>query len=69
MADLAAERSIHAKSYLVREKGIDPARIQVRTSKAMPGELDSYLVPADAKFDSDVPGTSVVDDSFVRPER
>lgn len=67
--DLAAERSIHAKSYLVREKGIDPARIQVRTSKATPGELDSYLVPPGAAFDSDVPGTSVVDDSFVRPAR
>jgi hypothetical protein len=67
--DLAAERSIHAKSYLVREKGIDPARIQVRTRKGAKGALDSYLVPAGANFDGDVPGTSVVDDSFVRPAR
>lgn len=64
----AAQRAVNTKSYLVTEKGIDPTRISVRTGNSGANEVEDYLVPAGANFDADVPGTTPVDESVVRPQ-
>jgi len=64
-ANLAAQRAVNTKDYLVKEKGIDASRIQVRTGSAGAKEVENYLVPAGATFDTDVPGTTAVDESTV----
>jgi len=64
--NLAAQRAVNTKDYLVKEKGIDASRIQVRTGNAGAKEVDNYLVPAGASFDSDVSGTTAVDESAVK---
>jgi outer membrane protein OmpA-like peptidoglycan-associated protein len=68
MADLAAQRAVNTKDYLVKEKGIDASRISVRTGTQSANEVENYLVPAGATFDSDVPGTTAVDESTVKPQ-
>jgi outer membrane protein OmpA-like peptidoglycan-associated protein len=67
-ADLAAQRAVNTKGYLVTEKGIDASRISVRTGSSGANEVQDYLVPAGANFDSDVPGTTAVDESMVKPQ-
>jgi len=66
--DLAAERAVNAKDYLVTEKGIDAARIGVTTGTADGQQLEDYLVPAGADFTADVAGTTPVDESAVKPQ-
>jgi outer membrane protein OmpA-like peptidoglycan-associated protein len=66
--NLAAQRAVNTKDYLVKEKGIDASRIQVRTGTAGAQEVENYLVPAGANFDTDVPGTTAVDESAVQPQ-
>ncbi|MGB6134411.1 MAG: hypothetical protein WBG54_21730 [Acidobacteriaceae bacterium] len=61
--ELAGQRAVNTKDYLVTEKGIDASRIQVRTGSAGQNEVEDYLVPAGANFDNDVPGTTAVDES------
>ena len=63
---LAAQRAVNTKDYLVKEKGIDPSRISVRTGTQGNKEVENYLVPAGATFDNDVPGTTAVDESTVK---
>ncbi len=58
---LKGERAINAKAYLVKEKGIDPSRIEVRTGNAGTPSVVNYLVPSGATFDNDVPDTSPVE--------
>ncbi len=65
---LAAQRAVNAKDYLVKEKGIDPSRVSVRTGTKGANEVDDYLVPAGANFDNDVPSTTAVDESAVKPQ-
>jgi outer membrane protein OmpA-like peptidoglycan-associated protein len=65
-AELAAHRAVNTKGYLVTEKGIDASRIQVRTGTNGTNEVEDYLVPAGATFDTDVPGTTAVDESAVK---
>lgn len=67
-ANLAAQRAVNTKDYLVKEKGIDASRIQVRTGTAGAQEVENYLVPAGANFDTDVPGTTAVDESTVQAQ-
>ncbi|HVW76793.1 MAG TPA: hypothetical protein VHB45_04215 [Alloacidobacterium sp.] len=67
-ANLAAQRAVNTKDYLVKEKGIDASRIQVRTGSAGAKEVENYLVPAGANFDSDVPSTTAVDESTVKAQ-
>ena len=64
-ADLAAQRAVNTKAYLVTEKGIDASRISVRTGTADANQVQNYLVPAGATFDNDVPGTTAVDESAI----
>jgi hypothetical protein len=66
--DAAAQRAVNAKAYLVTEKGIDASRISVRTGNSGANEVQDYLVPAGANFDTDVPGTTAVDESVVKPQ-
>ena len=66
--DMAAQRAVNTKAYLVTEKGIDASRISVRTDSTGTNEVQNYLVPAGANFDTDVPGTTQVDESRVKPQ-
>jgi outer membrane protein OmpA-like peptidoglycan-associated protein len=68
MPDLAAQRAVNVKAYLVTEKGIDASRISVRTGTTGTDEVDNYLVPAGASFDKDNPGTTPVDESTVKAQ-
>jgi hypothetical protein len=64
-ADLAAQRAVNTKAYLVTEKGIDASRVSVRTGTQDANQVQNYLVPSGATFDNDVPGTTPVDESAV----
>ncbi len=66
---LATQRAVNAEQYLVTEKGIDPSRIDVRTSKAGTRSVMNYMVPSGASFDSDEPGTVEVDTATVKAQR
>ncbi|HEY0784570.1 MAG TPA: hypothetical protein VGD62_01790, partial [Acidobacteriaceae bacterium] len=65
---LAAQRAVNTKDYLVKEKGIDASRISVRTGTKGANEVDNYLVPAGATFDTDMPGTTAVDESGMKAQ-
>jgi len=65
---LAAQRAVNTKDYLVTEKGIDASRVQVRTGTNGQNEVEDYLVPAGANFDNDVPSTSPVDENAVKAQ-
>ncbi len=64
-AKLAPMRAVNTKEYLVKEKGIDASRISVRTGTQGNKEVENYLVPAGATFDTDIQGTTAVDESAV----
>jgi hypothetical protein len=66
--DLAAQRAVNTKNYLVTDKGIDAARIQVKTDNSGQNEVQDYLVPAGANFDTDVPGATAVDENAVKSQ-
>jgi outer membrane protein OmpA-like peptidoglycan-associated protein len=66
--NLAAQRAVNTKDYLVKEKGIDASRISVRTGTTGTNEVDNYLVPAGASFDTDVTGSTAVDESSVKAQ-
>jgi len=66
--DLAAERAVNVKDYLVTEKGIDASRISVATGTADDQKVENYLVPAGANFAADVQGTTPVDETVVKPQ-
>ncbi|HVP53007.1 MAG TPA: OmpA family protein, partial [Terriglobales bacterium] len=55
---LAAERAANAKAYLVKEKGIDASRIEIRTGSGGGMKADIWFVPAGASVN--LPGTQVV---------
>jgi outer membrane protein OmpA-like peptidoglycan-associated protein len=61
-ADLAAERAVNTKAYLVTEKGIDPSRIVVGTGTDDAKSVTDTLVPAGA----DAPSVTPVDESAVK---
>jgi outer membrane protein OmpA-like peptidoglycan-associated protein len=68
VADLAAERAVNVKDYLVTEKGIDASRISVATGTADAQAVEPYLVPSGATFAADVQGTTPVDESLVKAQ-
>jgi outer membrane protein OmpA-like peptidoglycan-associated protein len=55
---LAAQRALNSKAYLVKEKGIDPSRIEVRAGSEPGTTADIWIVPAGATFNEQ--GTSPV---------
>ena len=61
---LAAQRAQNTKTYLVKEKGIDPSRIEVRTGSDSSMQTDIWIVPAGATFNGD--GTEVVSERATR---
>jgi outer membrane protein OmpA-like peptidoglycan-associated protein len=67
VVDLAAERAVNTKSYLVTEKGIDASRISVATGTTDGQKVEDYLVPSGATFTDDVTGTTSVDEAVVKP--
>jgi hypothetical protein len=67
-AEMAAQRAVNTKDYLVTEKGIDASRISARTNNSGTNEVQNYLVPSGANFDTDVPGTTAVDEASVKPQ-
>ena len=56
-----AQRCVSARTYLVEQKNIDSARVDLRTSDAKGPSIQSYLVPAGANFDSDQPASAELD--------
>jgi hypothetical protein len=48
----AAERTLNARQYLVQEKGIDPARIEVRIGEPTGKTVTNTLVPTGALFNN-----------------
>jgi hypothetical protein len=67
--NLAAQRAVNTKDYLVTEKGIDPSRISVATSSTDDQKVEDYLVPSGADFGTDVTGTSPVDETMVKAQK
>ena len=64
----AAQRAVNTKEYLVTDKGIDPSRISVATCSGDDQKVENYLVPSGADFNSDVQGTTPVDESTVKAQ-
>jgi len=60
--DMAAQRAVNTKDYLVKEKGIDASRISVATGATDDQTVEDYLVPAGATFSVSV---TPVDESSV----
>jgi hypothetical protein len=65
--DVAGERAVNTKEYLVTEKGIDPSRVSVAIGTTDGQTVEDYLVPAGATFTVDVTGTTPVDETVVKP--
>ena len=51
--NLAAQRAVNTKDYLVTEKGIDASRITVYTAPADGKKVEDYLIPSGATFTMD----------------
>jgi hypothetical protein len=66
--NLAAQRAVNTKEYLVTDKGIDASRVIVMTGSTDGQTVEDYLVPSGATFTNDVQGTTPVDESAVKPE-
>jgi hypothetical protein len=66
--NLAAQRAVNTKQYLVTDKGIDPSRISVAMGATDERKVENYLVPSGATFAADVNGTTAVDESTVKPQ-
>jgi len=65
--DLAVQRAVNTKDYLVTEKGIDASRISVATGTTDGQKVEDYLVPSGANFATDVAGTTEVT-AAVKPQ-
>ena len=60
---LAAERVVNTRAYLSKEKGIDPSRIDIRTSATPGRDVETYLLAPGATWDQ--PIDQVVDETKV----
>lgn len=60
----AAERALNARQYLVHEKGIDPARIELRVGDTSGRSVNDVLVPAGATFNDT--NTQLFDESTIK---
>ncbi len=52
-ASLAAERAVNVKQYLTAEKGIDPARVQVRATDGGARSVTSIFLPIGSSFNEE----------------
>ncbi len=69
--NLAAQRAVNAKAYLVQEQGIDPSRVEVRQGTGQQKVADIVWVPqgADENACADLQNTTPVDESVVKPNQ
>jgi OmpA family len=69
--DLAAQRAVNAKAYLVQEQGIDPGRIEVRKGTGKDHVADIFWVPQGADINTAplLQGTTAVDETTVKPSQ
>ena len=67
--NLAAQRAVNAKAYLVQQQGIDPSRISVLQGTGQQKVADIIWVPqgADESKCADLQNTTAVDESVVKP--
>ncbi len=67
--DLAGQRAVNAKAYLVQQQGIDPSRVDVRQGTGQQKVADIIWVPqgADENACADLQGTTQVDESVIKP--
>jgi len=70
--DLAAQRAVNAKAYLVQQQGIDPSRIDVRSGTGQSMTADIIWVPQGADENNattcpQLQNTTQVDESVVKP--
>ena len=67
--NLAAQRAVNAKAYLVHEQGIDPSRVDVRQGTGQEKVADVIWAPrgADENACADLQNTTPVDESVVTP--
>ncbi len=67
--DLAAQRAVNAKAYLVQQQGIDPSRVEVRKGTGKDHVADIFWVPQGANTANSpaLQGTTAVDESVVTP--
>ena len=67
--NLAAQRAVNAKAYLVQQQGIDPSRVEVRQGTGQQKVADIVWVPqgADENACTDLQNTTPVDESVVTP--
>jgi hypothetical protein len=63
-AQAAAERALNIRQYLTQEKGVDPARIYVRTGDTSGRTARTTLVPAGATFNP--AGTETFDEGSIK---
>jgi outer membrane protein OmpA-like peptidoglycan-associated protein len=64
---IAEQRAVNTKAYLTKEKGIDPARIEVRTGNAGTKTAEIWIVPPGATFSQ--AGTQTFDEAKVKVGR
>jgi outer membrane protein OmpA-like peptidoglycan-associated protein len=66
--NLAAQRAVNAKAYLVQQQSIDPNRVEVRTATSQQKAADIVWVPqgADENTCTDLQNTTPVDKSTVK---
>ncbi len=69
--NLAAQRAVNAKAYLVQQQGIDPSRVEVRQGTGQQKVADIVWVPqgADENACADLQNTTPVDESVVKPSQ
>ncbi len=69
--NLAAQRAVNAKAYLVQQQGIDPSRVEVRQGTGQQKVADIIWVPqgADENACADLQNTTPVDESLVKPSQ
>ena len=60
----AAERAMNTRAYLANEKGIDPSRVDVRTSTTPGRQVQTYLLAPGAVFDQPTEGR--IDESKIK---
>lgn len=67
--NLAGQRAVNAKAYLVQQQGIDPSRVEVRQGTGQQKVADIVWVPqgADENACADLQNTTPVDETMVKP--
>jgi outer membrane protein OmpA-like peptidoglycan-associated protein len=67
--NLAAQRAVNAKAYLVQQQGIDPSRVSVRQGSGQQKVADIVWIPqgANEATCADLQNTTPVDENVVKP--